>query len=161
MHRQNATNFSRKRSILTWILLGAIAAVLSWTAIAVSDDQQLPGAGPIPAIRRGADGKIEVVPARERSPPAVTSPDVGARPATPWPGAAPADGASNPNAPPPALASTVGTRFALSADLLPAPNTTSPDDIDPIGVERPSGLLPRAPKGFSVSLFAMGAGNAR
>jgi hypothetical protein len=77
------------------------------------------------------------------------------------PGGTPPDAAAKPAAPTPAPASTVGTRFALSADSLPAPNTTPPNDIDPIGVTRPSGLLPRAPKGFSVSLFAAGAGNAR
>jgi glucose/arabinose dehydrogenase len=38
---------------------------------------------------------------------------------------------------------------------------TPPDDIEAIGITRPSGLLPLGPKGFAVSLFATGAGNAR
>lgn len=62
---------------------------------------------------------------------------------------------------PAAVASTVGTRYKLSANDLPAPNTTPPDDLEPYMFARTPELVPRAPKGFTVSLFASHIGNAR
>ena len=50
-----------------------------------------------------------------------------------------------------------GDRFNISADRLPAPNTTSPRDIDPQFVEAPARFLPKVPPGFSVSVFASGS----
>ena len=72
--------------------------VLLWLVTAISVAQELPsGGGPIPALRRGAGGEIELAPSgalprREAdrpdpavSAPALSSPDrrVGARPASP------------------------------------------------------------------------------
>lgn len=62
---------------------------------------------------------------------------------------------------PAAVAATVGTRYDLSADGMPAPNTTPPDDLEPYNFVRTPGLAPRAPEGFSVSVFAAHIGNAR
>lgn len=44
------------------LLLAALAPVLLWAATAASAAQELPsGGGPIPPVRRGADGRIELV----------------------------------------------------------------------------------------------------
>ncbi len=146
-----ASIFGRTRWILKWVLLGTIGAVPVWVGLTASVAQQLPPGGELIApLRRGADGNIERVPPGAKPPPAA-----GGRPS-----AAPSE-IAKPNEPPLAPVNTVGTRFVVSADDMPAPNTTPPDDIDPIGVGRPPGVIPQAPKGFSVSLFATGAGNAR
>jgi glucose/arabinose dehydrogenase len=143
------------------LLIVAIAATLFCLDNPPSNAQQLPpGGGPLPPVRRGPDGKIEVIPPNERAPsaPPIAAPPSQAPRAAQPPAAA---SAAKPNAPPPTPAATAGTRFILSADDLPAPNTTPPNDLEAIGIARPPGLLPQAPKGFSVSLFATGAGNAR
>jgi glucose/arabinose dehydrogenase len=44
---------------------------------------------------------------------------------------------------------------------MPAPNTTPPDDLEPYNFSRTPDLVPRAPQGFSVSIFAAHVGNTR
>jgi glucose/arabinose dehydrogenase len=130
----------------------ATACALLWTCIAASAAQQLPSGGePVPLLRRGANGEIEVVP----PPPTAAPAKVGRR------APAPPAVTAKPNLPTPAVADTVGTRFAVSADTLPAPGTTPPNRLEPYGFLRSPGLVPRASKGFSVSLFAAHVGNAR
>jgi hypothetical protein len=59
---RNRTDLRGKRPALQWILLGAMAPALLWAAIAASAAQGLPlGGGPVPPVRRGADGQIETV----------------------------------------------------------------------------------------------------
>lgn len=62
---------------------------------------------------------------------------------------------------PPAVTATVGTRFAIWADNLPAPNTTRPTSLEPYTLPRPAGVKPTVPASFSVSIFAANVGNAR
>lgn len=76
-------------------------------------------------------------------------------------GAAAAQGPGAAGAPVPAVAATVGTRYDLSAAAMPAPNTTLPADLEPYTFTRTPGLVPHAPPGFSVSIFAEHVGNAR
>jgi glucose/arabinose dehydrogenase len=142
------------RLILRWVLLGSMVAVLSSADIAAGAGQELPaGGGPIPPLRRGANGQIEVVPpaAAARTRPkasrirTITAPKPDASTVAP---AAP-------------VADTVGTRYNLSADEMPAPNTTPPNYLAPYTFGRPTGLAPRSPKGFSVSIFAANVGDAR
>jgi glucose/arabinose dehydrogenase len=49
-----------------------------------------------------------------------------------------------------------GDRFNISADRLPAPNSTAPRDIDPQFVDPPARFSPKAPAGFTISVFASG-----
>lgn len=56
-----------------------------------------------------------------------------------------------------AITADPGDTFRISADRLPAPNSTVPRDIDPQFVEAPARFLPKAPAGFSVNVFASGA----
>ncbi len=60
-----------------------------------------------------------------------------------------------------AVRSTVGTHFTVLAEYLPPPMTTTPYHLDPLQVQRPAGLMPQAPNGFSVSIFATNFGNPR
>jgi hypothetical protein len=91
MRRRHVGRSARTRALIG----GAISVALVWADIAASAAQQLPsGGGPIPSVRRGADGKIEVVRPSAKPPPAVTSPNANARPVTSPPGATPSDGAS-------------------------------------------------------------------
>src|SRR5437763_16943209 len=77
------------------LLVGGIAAVLVCGDVAASSAQQLPsGGGPIPPVRRDADGKIEVVLPSARPPAAIASPNGSARPVNPRSGTAPADAAA-------------------------------------------------------------------
>lgn len=129
-----------------------MAAALFCAGIVIAAAQQLPsGGGPMPPVRRGAGGQIEVVPPTSGAP----SPAVGRR-AIP-PAAAPKTAAPTAAA----VADTVGTRFIVSADDLPAPMTTPPNDLEPYNIGRPPGLAPRAPSGFRVSIFATKVGHAR
>lgn len=66
-----------------WVLLAAIAAALWWADIATSTAQELPsGGGPVPPVRRGATGQIEIAP-----PDAATRPGAGRHDTAPAPGA--------------------------------------------------------------------------
>lgn len=65
------------------------------------------------------------------------------------------------SAPVPATAATVATRYDVSAERMPAPNTTWPADLEPYTFRRTPRLAPRVPAGFAVSLFAENVGNAR
>lgn len=50
-----------------WILLAAISAALWWADIAPGAAQELPsGGGPVPPVRRGANGQIELLPPNAR-----------------------------------------------------------------------------------------------
>jgi hypothetical protein len=81
--------------------VGALAAVLVCANIIASFAQQLPPGGePIPPVRRGADGKIEVIPPSAQHPQAVTTPNVGARPALSRSGTSPLDAAPKTPDPP-------------------------------------------------------------
>jgi glucose/arabinose dehydrogenase len=135
------------RPIVRRLLIGVAALALWWIAGAPAEAQGLPGGpGAPPQLRRGPDGKLEAVP----------GPPAGGAPAVPAPrGAAPKPGVA------PAMAATVGTRHSLSADKLPVPLTTAPDDLTLDVFPRPDGVMPLAPKGFSVTIFATRVGNAR
>src|SRR6266446_10374808 len=75
----NRMNLQGKRPILQWIMLGTVAPALLGSDIAVSAAQGLPlGGGPVPPVRRGADGQIEIAP-----------PNTGPRPGTSRHGVAP------------------------------------------------------------------------
>lgn len=54
-----------------------------------------------------------------------------------------------------------GTRYDLSPSELPPPYATDSASQRPRTVERPDGLLPQAPAGFAVTLFAAGFAHAR
>lgn len=77
------------------------------------------------------------------------------------PGVFAAQGPAVAGAPVPAVADTVGRHYDVSAEALPAPNTTLPADLEPYTFNRTHGLAPHAPPGFSVSVFAEHVGNAR
>ena len=56
------TDFRRQRPIRRLAVLGAAAPALLWAVIEAGAAQGLPpGGGPVPAVRRGADGQIELV----------------------------------------------------------------------------------------------------
>jgi hypothetical protein len=58
-----------RRLVLRWVLLGSMVAVLSSADIATGSGQELPaGGGPIPPLRRGANGQFEVVPPAAAAP---------------------------------------------------------------------------------------------
>jgi hypothetical protein len=99
--------------VLRWVLLGSMVAVLSLADIGAGAGQELPaGGGPIPQLRRGANGQIEVVPPAAAAP---TRPKASStRTIT-----APKLDAST-VAPPAPVADTVGTRYNLSADEMPS-----------------------------------------
>jgi hypothetical protein len=81
--------------------VGALAPVLVCANIIASFAQQLPPGGePIPPVRRGADGKIEVIPPSAHHPQVVTTPNVGARQAISRPGTSPLDAAPKTPHPP-------------------------------------------------------------
>jgi glucose/arabinose dehydrogenase len=164
------TELQSDQSVLQWIVLGAMVPLLLWAEIAASPAQQLPlGGGPIPPVRRGANGQIEIAPpdaaaarpgvGRHRAAPAAIAPPPSRQ------GSDPAVIARKPAAMAAGLASavrsTVGTHFTVLAEYLPLPMTTAPYRLDPLRVQRPAGLMPQAPNGFSVSIFATNFGNPR
>ena len=52
-----------RRASLRWVLRGTLAAAMLSADIPTSPAQELPqGGGPVPPVRRGANGQIEVVP---------------------------------------------------------------------------------------------------
>jgi glucose/arabinose dehydrogenase len=104
-------------------------------------------------LRRGPNGQIEVVP------PTAAAPTRPKAPSTRTITAPKLDASTA--APPAPVADTVGTRYNLSADEMPAPNTTPPNYLAPYTFGRTTGLAPRSPKGFSVSIFAAKVGDAR
>ncbi len=63
-------------------------------------------------------------------------------------------GAARLRAPPPPAEGEPGVHHEVSADALPAPNTTLPNDITPGFFTRPAGTLPKVPDGFSIAAFA-------
>lgn len=107
------------------------------TGLAVA--QALPaGPEPLPELGRGANGELEIAkPSAAESAPNAPALRVASSPAAV-----------------PSLARTVGTRFNVSSDKMPAPFTTPPDDIEPNFISRPPGAMPVAPKGFTVTVFA-------
>jgi hypothetical protein len=52
-----------RRANPRWVLFGTLAAAVLWADIPTGAAQELPqGGGPVPPVRRGANGQIEVVP---------------------------------------------------------------------------------------------------
>ena len=70
LHDGNQANRRGRRPILEWALAGAAAAALLWAGMPASSSQELPsGGGPVPPLRRGAGGQIEIVPPSSAGPP--------------------------------------------------------------------------------------------
>jgi hypothetical protein len=79
LHDGNRVNLYGKRRMSQWFLLGTTACAVLWADVSASTGQELPsGGGPVPTVRRGANGQIEVVP-----PSAAAPPGIGQRSATP------------------------------------------------------------------------------
>jgi hypothetical protein len=118
----------KSRGMLAFWLADAIAVGLVFANIAASVAQQLPPGGvPIPPLRRGAGGEIEVVPPSAKPPPVATSPNAGAHPATSRPSAPPSDAASKFTRPwtqrvPARNASEIGNRSSLRTTWKPSDN---------------------------------------
>jgi hypothetical protein len=95
-----------------WLLLVTIASALLWAAVAASAAQGLPlGSGPVPPVRRGADGQIEIAPpdpaarppaGRHRAAPAAAAPKTAA-PGISRESAAPANRGAVPPPPQPVI----------------------------------------------------------
>jgi hypothetical protein len=126
LHDGNRTHPRGKPPVLQWLVLCAMATAAVCADVPASWGQGLPsGGGPLPPLRRGANGQIETVPP---SAPALSQ--TGRRGAAPAPKAAPAGSIAHPVAPQPRVKAPPGPARPV---ITVAPITPHARDTTPRG----------------------------
>jgi hypothetical protein len=122
VHAGNEMDLESRCPILRRLLLGTVAPALLWGDIGATVAQELPtGGGPVPPVRRGAAGQIEIVP-----------PNPVADPGTGRHGVAPA-----------AIAPTAGPPRGSRDGAAPAVRRPAPSSPQPVIMVLPD--IPKVP----------------